>query len=74
MKPNPMVNCTFILRNQTEYSQATQSVVTRYVLEMPATGQHQGFTDIEAVLAALRAELREIQNLIIPSGQKEGEI
>ncbi len=74
MKPNPVIYRTLIVRNQIEYSAASQSVITRCVLEIPSTGQHQGFTDIEALLAALGAELRLIQNQIIPPAPQEGEI
>ena len=74
MKPNPVVYRTLIVRNQIEYSAATQTVITRCVLETPSSGQRQGFTDIEALLAALRDEIRQIQSLIIPLEQKEGEI
>ncbi len=74
MKPNPVIYRTLIVRNQIEYSEATQTVITRCVLEIPSTGQHQGFTDVEAMLAALGAELRLIQNQIIPPGKQEGKI
>ena len=74
MKPNPVIHHTFIVRNQIEYSVASQAVILRSVLEIPSTGQHQGFTEIEALLAALGAELRKMQSQIIPSGKREGEI
>lgn len=69
MKANPVVNCTLIIRSQAEYSATTQAVILRCILEMPATGQRSGFTDLEALLHALRAELVAIQNLIMPPAQ-----
>lgn len=66
MKVNPVVNCTLIIRSQAEYSAATQRVVLRCLLEKSATGQRCGFTDIDALLLALRAELMELQAQIIP--------
>lgn len=71
MKANPVINCTFIIRSQIEYSNATQGVSLRCLLEMPATGQHRGFTEVEALLAVLRAELVNLQHQIIPQGQAE---
>jgi hypothetical protein len=38
----------------------------RCILELPATGQHLGFTDVDTLLAALRVELLEMQYEIIP--------
>jgi hypothetical protein len=66
MKSKPVVNCTFIIRSQVEYSAATQAVVLRCMLEKSATGQRRGFTEVEALLAALRAELMELQSQILP--------
>lgn len=66
MKSNSVVNCTLIIRSQAEYSAATQTVVLRCMLEKPATGQRQGFTDVDALLTALRVELIELQTQIIP--------
>ncbi|MEZ4868833.1 MAG: hypothetical protein R3C14_46340 [Caldilineaceae bacterium] len=66
MKVNPVINCTLIIRSQAEYSAATQTVVLRCVLEMPATGQRHGFTEVEALLITLRAQLTDLQSQIIP--------
>jgi hypothetical protein len=66
MKVNPVVNCTLIIRSQAEYSAATQRVVLRCLLEKSATGQRCGFTNVDALLLALRAELMELQAQIIP--------
>lgn len=70
MNANPVIYCTLIIRSQSEYSVSTQTVITRCIVETPATGQRRGFTDIEALLAALRVELLEMQNKIIPSDQE----
>lgn len=69
MKANPVMYSTLIIRSQVEYS-TTQSVILRCVLEMPATGQRRGFTDLDDLLVALRAELMELQRQIIPLDQK----
>ncbi len=71
MKINPVVNCTLIIRSQVEYSAATQTVVLRCLLEKTATGQRHGFTDVDTLLTALRAELMEMQNQIIPPDQQK---
>jgi hypothetical protein len=66
MNSNPVVNCTLIIRSQAEYSTATQAVVLRCLLEKVATSQRRGFTDIDDLLVALRAELIELQSQILP--------
>lgn len=66
MKVNSVVNCTHILRSQAEYDGISQTVVLRCILEMPATGERRGFTDIESLLTALRTELMEVHNHTIP--------
>lgn len=71
MKVNPVLNYTLIIRSQVEYSAATQRAVLRCILETPATGQRRGFSDAEALLTALRAELLELQNQIRPPPQAE---
>ena len=71
MKANSVVYCNLIIRSQLEYSAATQAVIVRCMLEMPSTGQRQGFTDVEALLDALRVELTAMQNQIISPGQKK---
>jgi hypothetical protein len=72
MKPNPVIHCTLIIRSQIEYSRVTQEVTMRCILEMPATGQRLGFTEIEALLTTLRAQLLEMQYQIIPLEQGKG--
>jgi hypothetical protein len=72
MKVNPVIHHTLIIRNQIEYSTTTQTVVMRCLLETPATGQRDGFTDVDALLAALRIQLLEMQNQMIPPEQKKG--
>lgn len=73
MKANPIIYCNLIIHSQIEYSMTEQAVILRAVLEMPTIGQRQGFTDMEALLAAIRAELTEIQGQIIPSEQEKRE-
>ena len=69
MKVNPVMYNTLIVRSQVEYS-TTQAVILRCILEIPATGQRHGFTDLDTLLVALRAELLEFQRQIIPLDQK----
>ena len=71
MRANSVVYCNLIIRSQLEYSAATQAVIVRCMLEMPSTGQRQGFTDVEALLDALRAELTAMQNQIIPTEEEK---
>lgn len=66
MNIQPVANCTLIIRSQVEYSATTQTVVLRCLLEKSTTGQRRGFTEVEALLAALRAELMELQHQIVP--------
>ncbi len=72
MTINPVNNCTLIIRSQAEYSPASQTMSVRLILEMPATGQHRGFVNVEDLLKALRIELVETHRQIIPSEQQEG--
>jgi len=72
MTTNPVSNCILIIRSQAEYSPASQTLSVRFMLEMPATGQHCGFVDVEALISALRIELVETHRQIIPSEQQEG--
>lgn len=71
MKVNPVLNYTLIIRSQVEYSAATQCAVLRCILETPATGQRRGFSDAEALLTALRAELIELQKQMTPPASAE---
>ena len=73
MKANPVIHCNLIIRSQIEYSTTAQAVIVRCILETPATGQRHGFTDVEALLAALRTELLGLQNQIIPPDQEKGQ-
>jgi hypothetical protein len=70
MRANPVVYCSFIVRVQSEYSVAAQTVITRCLLETPANGERCGFTDIDALLAALRTELMVMQGRIISCQQE----
>jgi hypothetical protein len=72
MSINPTINCTFIIRGQAEYSPAAQILSVRFILEMPATGQHRGFVDVEDLISALRIELAGTYGLIIPPEPEEG--
>lgn len=74
MKVNPVINSMFILRSQAEYSTTAEMVVLRYILERPATGQRCGFTDIDALLAALRSELLAVKKQIISPAQEKGNL
>ena len=74
MTTNPTINCILIIRSQAEYSPASQMMCVRYILEIPATGQRRGFTDMEALLKALRIELVETHRQIIPAEQQEGKL
>ena len=67
---NPIGHCTLVLRVQAEYSVAAQTVTLRCRLETPSTGQHRGFSDIHALLAAIEADLLAIQNRLRVSGQE----
>ena len=70
MSKTPLINGIFIIRTQAEYSPITKSMSVRCVLEMPMTGQHLMFVDVETLLTALSAEITEIHQQIIPK-QKE---
>ena len=72
MKPNPLIYCNFIIHSQIEYSVTEQSVVMRCTLEMPATGRRSGFTDVEDLLSALRAEFLERQDEIVAKKLEKG--
>ena len=67
---NPVGHYTLVLRVQAEYSIAAQTVTLRCRLETPATGQHRGFTELPALLAAIEADLLAIQNHLRASGQE----
>lgn len=71
MKVDQVRNCTLIIRSQAEYSTATQCTVLRCILETPATGQRRGFSDMDDLLTALRAELLTLQNQLMPVKQEE---
>lgn len=71
MRINPVSNCILIIRSQAEYSPATETLSVRFVLEVPAKGQHYGFVDVEALLKALKIELVETHQQIIPADHKE---
>jgi len=72
MKANPVMHCTLIIRGQIEYSLAAQEMILRYMVATPANGQRHGFTDIDALLAAVRSELLDIQNQMLPLDQEKG--
>jgi hypothetical protein len=74
MKANSTRYRNFIIRSQVEYSAATQAVTFRCILETPSTGQRHGFTDLEALLTTLRAELTAFQNQIIPLDEEKGNL
>ena len=70
MKSNPVIYYNLIIRSQIEYSASNQAVIVRCILETPANGHRRGFTNIDAMLAVLRAELMGVQNGIMPQGQE----
>lgn len=74
MKANSTRYRNFIIRSQVEYHAATQTVSFRCILETPSLGQRHGFTDLAALLTALRAELTEFQNQIIPPAPEKGQV
>ena len=74
MKANPVRHYTLIIRSQVEYSIPTQAMNLRYMMATPTNGQHRGFADIDDLLAAVRAELLEMQNQIIPPDQETGKL
>ena len=71
MKVNSVIHCNLIIRSQIEYSTVTQTVSMRCILESPTTGQRSGFTDVDALLTGLRAELLKMQSQIIPPSQEK---
>ncbi len=65
MNVNAVSNCTHIVRSQVEYNAATQTVILRCILEITTTGKRLGFTDVDALMDALRAELIDMQIQIV---------
>ena len=63
---------SLIVRMQAEYSAAFQATRIRYVLEVPASGEHRGFAEVEDLMSALRIEMTKIDNPIVAPEQKEG--
>jgi hypothetical protein len=47
-------------------------VILRCILETPVTGQRRGFTDVDALLAAIRADLLNMQEQMIPPDPESG--
>ena len=68
---HPVGHCTLVLRVQAEYNVATQTVALRCRLETPATGQHRGFSDLPALLAAIEADLLAMQQSLLVAGQEQ---
>ncbi len=66
MDINSVTNRTLIIRSQAEYSTSAQTMIVRYILETPGSAKRRGFAGVESLLAALEAELTELQNQIIP--------
>lgn len=71
MHINPVSNSTFIVRCQAEYSAATRTVIVRCILERSGTGQHRSFGDMQALLAALQADVTAMQNGLWPAEQEQ---
>lgn len=72
MATNSVINSTLIVRSQAEYSPATQTLSVRFILEMPATGQHRGFADVEALLCLQGGEIyaQMLDRPVTRSGRK----
>jgi hypothetical protein len=70
MSDTPLINGIFIIRTQAEYSPVTKMVSLRAILEMPMSGQQIMCVDVETLLSALKAEISETHQQIIPK-QKE---
>jgi hypothetical protein len=68
---NPVGHCTLVLRVQAEYSIAAETVTLRCRLETPATGQHRGFSDLPALLAAIEADLLAMQQRLLVTDQEQ---
>lgn len=68
---NPVGNCTLVVRVQVEYNVAAQTVTLRCRLEAPATGQHRGFSELPALLAAIEADLLALQQRLIGAEQEQ---
>ncbi|MBX3051113.1 MAG: hypothetical protein KF753_06555 [Caldilineaceae bacterium] len=74
MSVNSVINRTYIVRSQAEYSAATDTVILRCTLETPSTGERRGFADIQALIEALQAELADIQMHIVSPEEEERHI
>jgi hypothetical protein len=70
MLVNPS-NQSIIVRVQAEYRAASQAMSVRYLLEIPSSGEHRGFADVEDLISALRIELRKSSEPIVASQRKE---
>ena len=68
---NPVGHYTLVLRVQAEYNVAAQTVTLRCRLETPTTGQHRGFADLHALLAAIEADLLAMQQRLIVSAHEQ---
>ena len=49
---------SYIIRCWEEPTQASETAVSRFILENPETGQKQGFTEVEPLLQALAQVLQ----------------
>lgn len=67
----PVSNCTLVLRVQAEYSVAAQATTLRCRLETPATGEHRGFSDLHALLAAIETDLLAMQQLLVTEYEQQ---
>ena len=71
MSNTPLINGIFIIRTQAEYSPITKIVSVRTILEMPMTGQQIMCVDVETLLSALKTEISEAHQQIIPKQKEE---
>ena len=66
-----LINGFFIVRTQAEYSPVTKMVSVRAILEIPMTGQQIMCVDDETLLSALKTEISEAHQQIIPKQKEE---
>ena len=65
MNVNLLGTCTHLIRSQVEFSESTQTMILRCILEVPATGERRGFVSMDALMETLRDELTDMQNQIV---------
>lgn len=71
MANNPAHYKVYVIRHWEEQNPLTNTVICRFTLELPGTGQRFGFTSSEALLEDVERRLAE--NLTEPIDQSLGE-